>query len=110
MSEADKYADNLVAHCRRVEAERDAEILTGQKYRELGSAIFAEINAIAERAIGHPIEPGYTAVYAVELLADRLGEVTVERDVASAEIERLTAKCNRMCRSAKIEDIQGRRS
>lgn len=56
-------------------AERDEAISNLgdaiQSYHSLsntGSRVFAEINGLAEQAIGHPIEPGHTAVYAVELL------------------------------------------
>lgn len=71
----------------RLTAERDEAISNLddaiQSYNSLsntGSMIFAEINALAEQALGHTIEPGHTAVYAVELLVERLRSVTAERD------------------------------
>lgn len=64
---------------RGLAAERDALVGSLNNYTGLGSQIFADTKAVAEQALGRPIESGHTAVYAAELLAEELAKVRAER-------------------------------
>lgn len=100
-----------VRHCRTVEQVAlethlglDAEVARlaaeNASLREQGRVVEGERDRARQ-------ERDETIADYYEDLADCLKTVEAERDAARGTVERLTAKCNRMCRSAKIEDITG---